>query len=318
MRRRRILQAIGAIGGVSLAGCLRSSSSTETPFDTPPPQNADRFPASFPEYEEDIQETIGYDYETSEHPAAALRPAKRGVEPGESIGFQLRNNRTQTLWVNFYAWRTHKYIDGTWYYILPQGWNQPVMQLDPGTEHTWTVTVDNAGIEAGRPVPKSGGTEQVTAAGLGGGTYAFGTAGWFDDSDHTSQIAFSTHVEVLGDEITLTPTNAIVETAHDGETVTARSDRNVETGRRGVYELTAVETTTEARSMITEQVIRDEQLRDALALQQEHEVEQVRIEEYTGVDPAFGIDDPEVITYDGQIYRITARELGPEEGQLLS
>lgn len=267
--------------------------------------------ASYPDYGDRVDSTIGYDGIDPENDEIYLEPSTRTITPGEPIAFELENGRQETLKLNFYDWRIHSWVDGEWIRVAPQGSNDPLMQLTSGEAHTWTITVDNEGIEAGAPVPHVGGTADVTVPGLGGGHYAFGTSGWFEGQSHEEKTAFVARFELEADPLPLAPSDAIQETEWEGDTLVATTDRGEPDHHRlGEYELARVEEpTAEARRVLTEHVVRDHQLRDALALALEHDARRVRLVEYNGWTPIFGVHDVQSYEYRGASFDVTAREL---------
>ena len=319
MHRRRLLAAAGAATGATLvAGCLTGPSgdddpqSTETPTKTP----AGSLETACPEYDR-VDRVVCYDGIDPDSADAYLEPDPRTVSAGESIEFTLYNRSDQTLQTNFYNWLVHKRVDGEWYHVAPRGSNDPLMTVQPGGSHTWTLTVDNDGIEDGAPAPLSGGEEQITVGGLGGGTYAFRSRGWFEGESHEDSIAFATTFEVDGDQLALTPTDAIEETAWEGETLVAQSSRGErgDSSRLGAFELRRVEDPDASPTrLITEQVLRRDRLRDVIALSRERDAEEVRLEEYNSAHPIFGSRSDRIYEYDETYYEVSTRELDDGDG----
>lgn len=66
--------------------------------------------------------------------------------------------------------------------------------------------------------------------------------------------------------------------------------------------------------IVTERVLRERQLRNALvAFDEEPDVRVVKIVAPTSQYPPFEVIEPRVIQYDGQVYRITSEEFGSDE-----
>ncbi|QLD89041.1 hypothetical protein HWV07_08340 [Natronomonas salina] len=319
MNRRRLLAAAGAATGAALvAGCLTGPSGddepqpTETPASTP----AGSLETACPEYDR-VDRVVCYDGIDPESVDAYLEPDPRTATADEPIEFTLYNGSERTLQTNFYNWLVHKRVDGEWYHVAPRGSNDPLMTVQPGGSHTWTLTVDNDGIEDGAPVPRSGGENSITVGGFGGGTYAFRSRGWFEGEDHGQAIAFATTFEFDGDQLALTPTDAIEETAWEGETLVAQSSRGRrgDSSRLGAFELRRVEDPgATPTQLITEQVLRRHRLRDAIALSRERDAEAVRLEEYSSTRPIFGSRSDRIYEYEGRYYEVTTRELDDGDG----
>lgn len=277
------------------------------------PESSRAPPGSYPDYGRDVTTTIGYDAVDPTTAAIYLEPSTRTVSYGESISFTLANNRAEDLRINFYAWQVHKYVDGEWFHVAPQTVVQPLMTISAGEAHTWTLTPTIAGTEAGEPVSNTEGTADLTLPALGGGVYAFGIGGWFASTDHSSKTAFSATFALDADPLQLTPTNAITQTEWEGETLVAQSDRGKPDDpdyRLGAYELERLSSAPKPpQHLITEQVVRERYLRDAIALAQEYDADHVRLEEYNGWYPIFGVHGQEYYQYEESYYRVTARTL---------
>ncbi|WP_247002424.1 hypothetical protein [Halosolutus gelatinilyticus] len=319
--RRRVL---GCVGIGALAGCLDGEPTSGSTDDTDGngadrggnengdgADRDDRPPASCPDYGDHVDRVVCYG-DAADEPVV-LEPSADTIELGEEITFTLSNGADERLNTNFYNWRVDKHVDGDWYHVAPLAYNEPLMFIDPGDRHAWTLTPTNDGIEAVDSVGWAGGTEDLSLRGLGGGHYAFRARGWFEGSRSEAILAFAATFALDAEPLTLTPTDAIEETTWEGETLVARSTRgepNDENYRLGAYELeTVAEPSTEPRSMITEQVVRRNRLRDAIALAVEHDASAVRLEEYNATHPIFGHDTDAVYEYQGSYYRVSTREL---------
>lgn len=267
----------------------------------PPP---DGVPEHCPDYD-NVESVICYDGIDSEVPAY-LDPTSRTLASDDSIEFSLHNVSDATLETNFNDWLVHKYVDGDWWPI-PVGHVQPLMMLSPGDHHTWTVTVDNSGIEDGGTIERFGGSQDVELRGYGGGAYAFRGRGWFEHESHESAQAFAITFSIDADPLTLTPTSAIENIEWDGETLLAAAshdDSDSDRSQQETYELRRVdEPAEEPREMIVEQVLGDPRLRDTLALATEHDADVVRLEEYPDTLTIGSIRDP-VVRFRGDTYEI--------------
>lgn len=315
MKRRHLLAAAGVAAGSSVvSGCLTGPSGSEDPEGTGTPSDppGGELPTQCPEYDR-VDRVVCYDGIDPGAVDGYLEPSSRSIGTDEPIEFTLHNRSEQTLQTNFYNWMVHKFVDDEWFHVAPRGWNDPMMFVESGETHTWTLTVDNEGIEAGESVPRSGGTEAITVGGFGGGDYAFRGRGWFEGESHESATAFAATFAFDGEPLELTTTDAVEETEWDDDSLVARSSRGDPDGdssRLGAYELRPVEDPDEEPTrMIPEQVVRNERLRDVVALAIEHDAEEVRLEEYDSTVPIFGSNSPSVFEYEDTYYEVTAREL---------
>jgi hypothetical protein len=221
-------------------------------------------------------------------------------------------------WVH--NWRLDKRVDGEWFHIAPQEYPEPLMAIDPGGTHTWRLAVADDAVDASEPVDRSGetGTEDLSLEALGGGQYAFRARGWFEGGYDDGTYAFGATFDVDAPALSITPTNAIVGTRREGDTLLAESDRgDPETGQLAAYELRRIgdagsdgdlPTDGEMTRLIAEQVLRNDQLRDAVALAIEFDAETVRIEEYTGINPVFGSPDG-YYEVGGTVYEVTTEAI---------
>lgn len=314
--RRRVLAALAGAGAASAAGCLDDSelpAANGDPNDgTGTPTRTDGGSTGCPDYDR-VERVVCYDDVDPDAVDAILEPSRRSLALGESVDFPLRNRSERTLQTNFYNWAVHKRVDGAWFHVAPRGHNDPLMTVPPGESHTWTLTLDDGDVESGAPVPPAGGTEDVTVTGVGGGHYAFRARGWFEDDGHEQAVAFAATFDLDADPLDLVPTDAIVGTSWDGDTLVAESTRGEpddEDYRLGGYVLERVDELDDGdETLVVEQVVRRDRLRDALALALDHDADRVRIEEYDATHPLFGVREPTVVSFRGEHYEVSAREL---------
>lgn len=334
LSRRRVLGIAGA--GV-VAGCLDAPSEissgseydgradtdtdtgrtdTESGVDYRRPAAGDVDHPPCPRYE-NADRTVCYDTTEADDEPVVLVPSARTVEHGSSIEFTLRNDGDERFATNFYGWRMDKHVDGEWHRVAPLATPQPLMFVDSGASHFWTVTPDNSGLADGDRIRDESGTESLTLTGVGGGIYAFRARGWVEDARSEEILALAATFELQGEPLELTPTNAIAsvewtEDADGDDVLVVRSDRGEDTEyqRSGAYELEVVdEPDADPRPVIAEQVIRDDQLRDAIALARERDAARVRLEGYDGTTPIFGRGSDGLYEYRGTYYRVRTREL---------
>lgn len=332
MNRRQVLALLAAAG---TAGCLsdfESGSSTSrsettnrdtsTDLTTVPPTTAETTPeqtttaepptvgvsdpAECPSFDDDVVRVVCSP--DTDAPLAFESTNRSGTLPRAEFEFTLTNETNATFQTNFYAWRVWKRVDGEWYHVAPRMWPDPLMAVRPGESHTWSVSVDNADLD--RPIPRAEGTSEVTVVGLGAGEYAFGVDGWFQGQHYEDGTGVAVPFELTGDPLELTAIG-IDRVERDGDAVRVYADPD-EGEDPAAYVLTRVDDTpTEPRRMITEQVLRDTPLRNALA-HFEPDVRRVRLETGTTTYPPFGVDEPRYVRYEGETYSIEAERLADE------
>lgn len=302
--RRRVLSALCAGGSALLAGCTAPSARQDAPF----PQDSDS--DACPPFEQTDQ-TVCYGAVDPEELPVVLVPESRTIQPNGATEFTLRNQSDRTFYTNFFSWQLSKRVAGDWYYVAPQAVPQPLMGLPPGEEHTWTMTVETGRVSDGEPIRQVGGQESMTIAGLGGGHYGFGISGGLDSGSGTRSVGLAAGFELNADPLRLVPTDAIVETAWDGDTLVATSNRSMPDGEEEPDEFVLErmdDSATDARQVIAEQVVRNPQLRDTLALCRQYDADRIRLEEYSATLPPFGVSEPLTYEYQADHYRVSARE----------
>jgi Tfp pilus assembly protein PilX len=243
-----------------------------------------------------------------------LEPGSDTVERGDTIAFELANRSERRFATNFYNWRLDKRVDGEWFHVAPQEYPEPLTALAPDEMHTWRLTAAESAVAEGESVDRSGetGTEDLSVEALGGGTYAFRTRGWFADDRDDGTYAFGATFDLDAPALSITRTDAITETRWEDETLLAESDRgDPEAGQLGAYELRRVGDAPdeEVIRLIAEQVLRNDQLRDAVALAVEYDADTARIEEYTGITPVFGADSDGYYEVGGTVYEVTTEAI---------
>lgn len=224
--------------------------------------------------------------------------------PTATFDFTLANGADRRFMTNFYDWAVRKYVDGRWYRIAPQLVPVPLMTLDPGASHTWRLSVDNTSL--GEPSGRLEATDEIGIAGLGGGEYAFTAAGWFEEEDD-EQTGLAARFTLSGGPIELVPTNEVIETSREGDTVVVHTNVDPEGGRSAAFVLERADEEPD-RTLIAERAFRDRKLRNTLPYF-EAGVETVRLEEPTRTTPAFGVQAPYVVGYEGESFRVRAEEL---------
>lgn len=235
-----------------------------------------------------------------------LEPSASSVTPTDSIEFSLHNRSDTTLKTNFFDWRVHKYVDGAWYYIRPNApMPIPLMYIEPDDAHAWSLQVENEAVAHGLAIPNEISTDDIILHGLGEGYYSFRGRGRFD-WDNDPAMAFATRFDVEGSPIELTPTDRVEATEWDGDTLVARAQvDDPEHDAMYTYTVERVSPPAEgALEVITEQVIRFDPVRDAMALSFLYDADRVRVEDYPSVEFVFGRWFDDTVTYQGTTFEI--------------
>ncbi|WP_049970330.1 hypothetical protein [Haladaptatus cibarius] len=250
-----------------------------------------------PPFGDDEKQVICYENADSET-NLLMTPSKAQAElPEDTVSFTLSNETGTTFTTNNYDWDVWKQVDSEWFYIAPRAVPEPAMMLKSGGSHTWTLTIDNTNLEDA--IGTTGGTEEVTLAGLGGGIYAFGISGWFQGQNYDASVGVATRFELVGDSLSLTPTNDLTEVNRDGDEKHVRASETDVT-----YRATRVENPDEEpMRKLPEQVIRITPIRNLLA-SFEDGVSRVRLD---GRNTYLG-ETPQHIEYEGVTYRIETVE----------
>jgi hypothetical protein len=226
--------------------------------------------------------------------------------PRETFTVSLGNAGEDSFLTNPYDWRLHRHEDGVWHHVGPTAVPEPVVRLAPGDRHEWTVTVDNTGLDD--PDLELGGRDELLIPGLGGGHYAFGTDGWFEEEagGPESPVLAVGRFAVEGPALDVTPSGAVESTERDGDSVTVTIDAEYgRHDRRSDPATLVVERLgrgTEAPTVVAERLIRTWPERDAFAAF-EPGVRTVRVE--TTGDLLWPGDEERHRRYDGVLYRLS-------------
>jgi hypothetical protein len=111
--------------------------------------------------------------------------------PEDTIEFTLRNATDTRLETNFYGWSLWRRTGHGWVHVAPEFYPEPLMWLDPGESHRWTLTIGAETQDAG-----TSGTGDIAVGDLDAGKYAFGTDGWFASADHEHKTAFTVRFRI--------------------------------------------------------------------------------------------------------------------------
>ena len=325
MNRRQVLALLGS---AAVGGCVGNSpggpdttyhtTTTDKPSDSEgdamvtdrpsdPPELGVSDPGGCPQFDSRVTRVV-CSPEVGDSPLTFVPAEQSGSLPQARFEFSLTNGTDATFEVNFYNWSVWKRVEAEWYRVAPRFVNQPLMRLRAGDSHEWKLTVDNTDLN--RPIPSASGTRDVTVIGLGPGTYAFGTDGWFEGQNYENKTGIAARFELAGEPLELMPVG-IDEVERDGDIVVVRAEQEDE-GDRAKFVATRVESAPEEpRRVITEQVIRETELRNVLA-HFEPGVRRVRLEAGTTTYPAFGVNETQYVEYEGETYEIEAERLDAE------
>jgi hypothetical protein len=239
--------------------------------------------------------------------------------PDVEGAFTLHNRSDRTFSTNFYHWTLYRFEADRWHYVAPRMWPQPLHRLSPGGSHTWEFA---ASTTAPEPVEgyRASSEADVDVAPLGGGTYAFAIAGWFETQTatptHEHQTAYAAQFQIDGPDLALEPSSRVRDTTRDGATVSvdARLDDPSDAEREATFVLTRTPDADDARELVTEQVYGRWPLRDALAVVEDG-VDEVRVRSHTSTHPAFGVQDDEpAVRYDGSTWTASVENVESESG----
>ncbi|MFC4548708.1 MULTISPECIES: hypothetical protein [Halorussus] len=225
-----------------------------------------------------------------------LRPTvEEAVIPGR-LDFELVNRSHDQVEGNPLEWHLYKLRGGEWYRIAPPETPQPLSHLSPGDTKPYTLRVFR-----GDPVPCDRGYD---VGHLGGGRYALEVGTW---GSAVRAVAF----DLLGDPVEVTPGDALTAVERDGDSLLAtaeRGDAGGEHSRLAKYTLARVDSVpadADPQRLVAEQVLRRDQLRDALGLLDRYDARSVTIAEYDSTRPPFGFRESGFVEYRGDVYEIT-------------
>lgn len=319
--RRDLLAGLGAAGTALAAGCLGETGVEEgdqsdgrEPGDTTRPARpveSGEFAAGCPDYVS-TERVICWDAIESGSVPGFLEPSARTLSVDSDIAFTLRNKRDAPLESNFYDWQVHKRVDDDWFHVAPLSWPEPLMTVDPGETHTWTLGMEDGVVAAGQLVPRLTETSDILLTGVGGGRYAFRARGRFADDESDTPIAFAATFDIEAEPLPLTTTEFIRNIEVDGDVLRAESTRgDPDSGYAEglVYDLERLDPpVVDAQSLITEQIVRRLPLRDAVALATEYGADRVEIEEVNGAIPMFASNLAREIEYQGEYFSVVTRQ----------
>jgi len=266
-----------------------------------PPEIGEPLPSECPVTDDHVQRVVCY---PGTDAPLVLTPSSDGISlPTGSISFTLANETDATFETNYYGWSLHKRVDGEWYHVAPGAVPEPAYRLSPGESHAWNMKVDNSNLD--REIVTVSNTADLHLRGLSGGTYAFGTDGWFQGQEYTKKTAVVARFRIEGDRISLSRTDSVESVERDGETKVvkmpeAENPRQITVTRIG-------DPPEEPERVITEQVIRTTPLRNALAVFEEEgdAVQTVRVENATlMVNFTLALEDESYVEYRGTTYRV--------------
>jgi hypothetical protein len=321
MHRRRYLALLSAsLAGA--AGCLSEargpgaepsdadptateSPTTATPGDPAPGPGSDVTSGSeFPPNGDDADRVVwARDVDDPSGRVALEASYESTALPEARATFALHNRGDRTFATNFYDWRLYRHEGGRWFRVAPRYVNQPLMHLEPGQSHAWTLVLSDEVPDGG--VAHPGGTEDLHVRPVGGGTYAFAVDGWFPDQTatptHEHTVVHAARFDLDGPELSLEPSGAVESvTRSDGVVRIEAAGDGGEDARQATYVLRRAPDAADPTPVVTEQAYRRWPLRDALA-HAGSDVEAVRLRARDGTHPPFGVhaEEPRAFTYDG-------------------
>jgi hypothetical protein len=235
-------------------------------------------------------------------------PTQVGSLPEASFDFTLENRTSVRFETNPYDWGLWRRFDGEWFFVTPRYVPEPLMYVEPGETHKWTL--EATGTVPETDVERVEGSSSLRVNALGGGTYAFTVEGNFPTEGYPD-VGLAARFELDGDPLELTPSSAVTETAREGDTVVVSADFETDSTLKGdavVVERVgdkATDAKDEVRRVIPERAVRDQRLRNTLPFF-EAGVTTVRLEPTASSWPVFGVRDG-VVEYEGTRYRVTEK-----------
>lgn len=180
MRRRTLLRALPA-GAAALGGCL-SRFPADDPPGSPSPNPITGSPTGTPPGDLPPCPDLGNGEAktvcvgaTPDAPSASLLKftLTDATLPSAEASFTLTNTTDGQLSSNFYAWRLFQYFQDSWVHVTPRPVPEPLMLLQSGASHTWTLAVENGPLGTDEEAVLGGGTTDLALGGLPPGHYAF-------------------------------------------------------------------------------------------------------------------------------------------------
>lgn len=341
MRRPTRRSLLAAAGGTLLAGCSdepgeRAPYEVDEPVSIPETERVpgdDEIRDRCPRFRTYIDAVVCYEGVDPDATAVLLEPSTTVFEVSETVSFTLSNDGTDPFRTRLSAWLCEKRVDDSWFPVEPPRPSSHSTVLRPGDERVWEVRVDNDGIERGELASSDVVESDVSLRGFGPGTYAFGVYGSFEGTGRGRRlIIYAATVELDGEPLEVTPTNAVERIEWEGETligyVSSESDANADadpesgvdlnwdtspddtSDRRVVIDLERLDALDGSpRRIVTEQVLGRPRLRDAIGLSVERDADRVRLVSPADDYAATLAEVPDVFEYDGTNYAFRVREL---------
>lgn len=298
MDRRRFLHS-GVALSCGLAGCLDGDGPSSLFAASPCPSTISRI------------EDADYhgEFRMECNTAFTLDETSRSLSDSGLL-LDLSNQRDAYFNTQFYSWELLKHVDSEWYTVAtPTIPATAGSSLAPGERYMYSVVVDNDFLE--NPVEPISGDKRLRFRALGGGTYAFVIVGSYGAqgaswSANQPFIGYAARFTWDEEAIPLVPTNTVLDTSREGETmtVTVGTDdpaRSITVTRRPDG------TPSEVRhaSYITESVYGQPALRNVLAHFDEG-ITTVTLRTDELLLPAFNPSG--TFTYEGTMYEVTEYE----------
>lgn len=323
--RRRVL--LSAMAGRALAGCLGSTEPTDdersndgaSTEDDRPDGDDSPDPFGLPADETEFEGIVNGDvdrvvttaaFDPDEAPIYLHRSPAESDLPAD-VTFALENGSGEGFQFGPYHTVVWKIVDGEWYHVAPQVWEDLAAVIDPGDVYDWSFALTEEDPVA------AGISGRSRVDGLGGGEYVFTIDGWLPTTAGSRRFGFAAFFDLHGDPVALTPTPDAYAT-RDGETVYVTTDRLKEGERTRAEFVVERLSPEEARSVddepfIAEQLLRPRRyatgnlLRNGLA-HSEDGVEVVRQRGWSDASPPFGLVEHVYPEYEGDTYRVSVEE----------
>jgi len=325
--RRRALLSLGALGLTGCVGGPATETATESPTEpptepptdsptstdppgTPPQVGVQPADSDCPAGDDAARVVCVPETDPDAVPMALTADARSATLPATRI-FTLDNETNATFTTNPYGWSLWKRVDGTWHHLVPDVMPEPAMLLEPGGSYDWELSAEHEQP----PDPEAryfSWDSSGTVGGLGGGEYAFTVDGWFEGGSYEAKTVFGVLLQFDAPKLELEPTVRVTGHSRDGHTVTVRGEgSDSEDARKAEFVLERVEEASDPRELIPEQAVHDYRLRNTLPYF-EQGVERVRYVADEATWPAFGVQEPYRISYEGALFEVSASVLETE------
>lgn len=329
MKRRAALAGAGVGLSAAVTGCLSQPPDALAPWANDEQGSVGAI-HGYPAYDDilvrgdrEIERVVDYDQVDHEDTPTFVERSTETTTADGAIELSLINRRAEDLLTGPFAWELFKWTNGRWHPIV--GLTDVLLPGATATRDdpvTWVmhIVASRDHLSAGEmalTAPDEGDALAWTLDGLGGGRYAFGARGRYEETMDDARLVFHTELTIDADPIELTPTNQVESVEQDGDLVIVDADRGID-GPRCAYTIERVpETEADAPTpLIDERLVQDPNSllyyrarRDAFAHYKEYDPDVVRVIERNDRNTPFRIDEARYYAYEGSYFRESAERL---------